>query len=259
MLDDELPKRKVKHFTKSSSKNIMQTILLLVGLILIAYGIYTMFPNINSKEIRSISYETAIELYTYVDEVYPSSPFHDETVTIKDINENVLFSQILKILKYDKKSYETENCTNLETPCFIGEIDKSYLDTEISKRYNTILTGNTYFYNGIECKLDNDKYLCNLSLKTISTINVNLSMVYDYKTEDNKLEIYDLYLNYSSDGTCYLDNSKKYLCDNTFKDNMNKKNMVELLNQYGRAYKHTFIKENDSYYWYSSEMIKEAK
>lgn len=225
---------------------------------MIAYGIYTLLPS-NKKVERTLSYDDAMKIYSYINETFPGSPFHEEKIFIQDINENTLFAEILISLGYDKKTYETESCTDISIPCFIGNIEVDYLNTEIKKRYNTTLTNDTYFYNGIECTLDNDKYVCNLSEIDYMIDNVNLSMVYDFKTKDDKLEIYDLYLNYSSEGKCYLDNSKKYECNKGFKEDMNQKNSVELLNNYGMRYKHTFIKVNDQYYWYSSEMIKEAK
>ena len=134
--------------------------------------------------------------------------------------------------------------------------------TNLNETYNTIRESfiyyNDYFYGFATC---------------IGCENNHLSIISDYKSTSNELIIYEiaayLYPGAMNDNNCenpaYLQDYQtdyKFIFPHTIKngacDYDNSLTNEEYLknNQEFTQYKHTFKKNADKYYWYSTEVVK---
>lgn len=255
-----------KENKKNDIKNIFQTIILIGAITCIIYGLYTLFVKDNKKAIKTeqIQLKDVKILYNYLSEIWPDSPFHEnDRITLSSLNENVLFSEYLVSEKIHEKTYETEGCSDYMSPCKIATINYDELLTKLKNKYGNVnLTSDTYIYNLINCKKEDNNFVCYITLGGIEEPYANLSMITNYIETDEKIDIYDKYIKYvNSDETakCYIDNSMTVECNNQseFNNDLYSLKDEQLLEKYGQEYIHTFLKDKDGkYYWYSSSINK---
>ena len=134
---------------------------------------------------------------------------------------------------------------------------------KLKAKYGDVkLTKDSYTYNLISCKKEDNVFNCYIELGGMEDPYNNLSMITNYVETDEKLEIYDKYLKYvdmDDETKCYVDDDMTIECDNQESFNTDLRvfaNTEEyLLEKYGREYVHTYLKDkNGNYYWYSSVM-----
>lgn len=264
--DDNIKSNKLDK--RAYAKNLFQSLILICGLACIIYGLYSMFfkepkqeeqpeekPRIQLKDVK--------KLYGYISK----EEFHqNKLLTIQNIEEDIIFSELLNSRGFDRKTYESEGCEDYTQPCKTGEISYDDALSELKSKYGNIsLTKDVYYWNyGLDrCDLVNDKFECYVLLGGLEDVlDVYFDMTNFIETDD-KLLIYDKYVTYSGyysdESKCYVDSNYEVECLDTqnLRDDVNSLTQDEILEKYGKEYVHTFLKdENGNYYWYSSEMVK---
>ena len=264
--DDEILKPDIPKINKYSFKNILQTLILICGGVCIVYGLYTLkietqpekkveTPKLELKDVKS--------LYGYLLEIWPDVPFYEnERITLTSLDENRIFSELIVSEGLNKKTYETEFCTDYMSPCKIGEIDETSALNKLKLKYGNVkLTQDEYKYGLITCSKEESKYNCFVTLGGYENQIVNIRSMINYIETDEKLDIYDKYLKYN-DNKCYIDNQMTVECNNQseFKNDLNDMTEEQLLDKYGQEYVHTYLKDIDgNFYWYSSQMKIDSK
>ncbi len=260
IMDDKIKKN-------SYLKNMFQTIILICACICIIYGLYTLFfKKDDNKTTNNKQYEQGIQLkevnvlYSYISDTFLSSPFHETSeLTLSEIDENVLFDELIISKKFNEETYESLGCVDYDQPCKVGEIQYDEALSELKRRYGNVnLTRDNYSYGLMTCNKTDNKYECYITLGGIESPINNVSNMTNYIETDGKLEIYDKYFTYEllDNVQCYTDNSRTELCNNQeqLQNDLNKLTKEQLLDKYGKEYVHTFIKDLDgNYYWYSSK------
>lgn len=265
--ENKIEKNYIDKMDKSSLiKNMFQSLVLICAGLCIFYGLYSIFfgESKTQNQTAKLEYKDVRKLYGYLSETWPISPFHKkDEVLLSNIDENTLFSELIVSEELNKKTYEIAGCTDYNSPCKIGEISYDDAINKLKAKYGDVkLTKDSYTYNLISCKKEDNVLNCYIELGGMEDPYNNLSMITNYVETDEKLEIYDKYLKYvdmDDETKCYVDDDMTIECDNQKSFNTDLRvfaNTEEyLLEKYGREYVHTYLKDkNGSYYWYSSVM-----
>lgn len=206
--------------------------------------------NYSDREINydTLSTEAKICLaYSLVDEN------NINTLKIDKTKKNNTCSINDKI-KFATDNYEDKICT-------VSKIDKETLNNQYKKMYGKDIEDYKEFSfdASTTCIYDDGNYYCGLKENYTYTIGAEPTTYRSIKKVDNKKDeiiIYDYFLKivnnecYSS----YVNEKKDDKC--TDKYEVNKDMKYSFLKKYGTLYKHTFKKQDNNYYWVSSEPQK---
>lgn len=182
---------------------------------------------------------------------YNSENLKSETLKVTEKNknkedicrlgENVTFLANKKTCKYYKISKDELN-NNYEK--LYGEKINEYKDFSISSNETCFLEGD-YYYCG-----EGETYTYSLSPETTIYRLLNKAQ----KQVNGDVTIYDYYLKIS-DNKCYISNNnlEDSECSEELKKQKEVKINEEFVKKYGKLYKHSYKKNNNSTYWIKSE------
>ena len=177
----------------------------------------------------------------------------DKTETKLDKNKKGNTCTLKDDFVFATDNYEDKICTLSKTnKDLVNENYKKMFGKEIDT-YDKFQLDNTTI-----CYLDEDSYYCGLSEEYTYTIGADphtYRVIKDTFKKNDEIIIYDYFLKVVNDEcyTSYVKDSKNDKCTKALE---NKKNVnYKFLKKNGTKYKHVFKKDNNNYYWVSSEKI----
>ena len=175
---------------------------------------------------------------------------YNEKITIDNINEETMLYLAYKFIEKNNDLTSSTKYLTCEEATIIGinnqiihyivnsYITKELLSETVLKLFNRKIYNYTNFYttlNNLCYYVANNNYICINNNKEIKNTTTETEFIKAYKY-NNKIEIIEKY---------------KHIVDGIYYKGFNSKEIGE------GTYISTFIKTNGSYYWQSTEMIKE--
>ncbi len=261
------------------------TILCIIAIIIALCFVGDKKLNIEDKLIN--------ELYSYLGEVdvYHCgglNAYNSSSVTKDSINNSNLLCMAYYNLEKEQKEANTSKSTgknkNDNKICKIGEkitfitgeetdecayetIKKEDLNNAYKSLYGTDIKDHEEFYitNDDACYLEGETYYCGaaetftVSLAPTATIYRLIDKAIEKRS--GEINIYDYFLKVSED-KCYMTNSndnENEDCSKALKkleggfSTLSQEEKAKFMKKYGMLYRHTYMKNKDSYYWTKSE------
>ncbi|MCM1370953.1 MAG: hypothetical protein NC181_03585 [Clostridium sp.] len=249
--------KNISNTKRYTSKNIFQTFILICAFVCIIYGLYINLKdnsNKNSEEqTLALSFSDIKKLYSYITLNSYDLPFYSESeITKNSISTDFLFTLLVTTESPGKCQID------LSYPCNVYKVHLNDAYNLLREKYGNIdLISDNYTYGNISCTKDeNNNYNCDLIKENNNSYKILTSLV-DYKELDDRVIIYDKFLKYDTKNQiCYVNNDMTKICANSedFINNLQELNSDKLVEKYGQKYIHTYLKQNDKIYWYSSKM-----
>ncbi len=183
--------------------------------------------------------------------------------TAKSTGTNKSNNKICKIS--DNVTFTTEEDSN---ECNYVEIKKEDLNEAYKDLYGSKIKeeGEFYITSDEACYLEGDTYYCG-NAETFTVSLAPASSIYRLidraiEKRNGEIDIYDYFLKITEDKKCYIttgsDNENEDCTKNLAKmeegfNSLNDEEKAEFMRKYGQIYKHTFIYDNNDYYWSKSE------
>ena len=212
--------------------------------------------------------------------------FSDKSVDVNNIDmDKLLYVAYFNINSEDRVTkgtvsddcYLSDNLTkdNYPDKCFIEIVDKNILDEQIRIFFSSkanISYNDFIISSNQKCSFKDNIYSCYLDRSPLKMNNYNTISKYDsYEYVDDKLIVYSYLLsirdsydkNYEmgiysdSKATLKIDDLNYY--ENDIHKTITQETVAKLIEHYKdniSKYKSTFVKENNNYVWYSTELIK---
>ena len=266
---------------KSKKKNTIITGIIIILLIIIAFTLFLF----NGQRLNTNS-TTVSKLYSYLggndlELCSGLNLYGEELITYDDIDnktrlcnayllleEDNLEKIVLEedkdeenICKLDNFTYATDNYE--EDECTLTKITKESLNTIYHKLYGKDISETDEFlinYNTV-CNFKDGAYYCGLLktfTKTLGSEPHTFRAIKEAYKKGDEIIIYDYFIKIAN-YECYNSYTGKSInnnCTNELPEDDNYDFIdYDFIKKYGTEYKHIFKKQNNNYYWVSSEPI----
>lgn len=266
---------------KNKKKSIIVTGIIIIVLIIIALALFL----INGQRLNTNS-TTVNKLYNYLgsndlDRCSGLNVYGEELITYDDIDnatrlcnayilleEECLEEVIIEedkdkenVCKFDDFTYATDKYE--EDECTLTKITKEDLNNTYHKLYGKDISETDEFlidYSTV-CNFKDDAYYCGLLetfTKTFGLEPYTFRAIKEAYKKGDKIIIYDYFIKIAN-YECYNSYTGKTAnnnCTNELPEDENYDFIdYDFIKKYGTEYKHVFKKQNDNYYWVSSEPI----
>lgn len=256
--------------------------LLLSGIIVILVGVIVVLlvkkgipVNANGKTVKDLySYIGNSDLEKCGGLVFYNDGVVDYNSLSNDTKICLAYSQVKKEDKEDAKldkDKKSNTCTLSEGLTFatdnyedkICTLSKTSNDL-VNNKYKVLFGSDISSYDKFQldnttiCYSNEGSYYCGLSEEYTYTIGAEphtYRAIKDSFKKSDEIIIYDYFLKVINNEcyTSYVNDSKDDKCSKALENNKNVD--YKFLKKYGTKYKHIFKKDNNAYYWVSSEKI----
>ncbi len=267
---------------KNNGKINKKKLVTYIGIIVVIIVLIVVIILIRSKSLNTNS-ELVEKLYDNIGsnelEVCAGLVnYADDAVTYDDLENVVRICNAYSKLSIDDSSMLKIDKTQKNNTCSVGEnitfatdnyednictINKVSAD-EVNNKYKEIYGRDIenyeqFFYNDTTvCYYEDGFYYCGLAFEYTTTFGgepLTYRTIKNVKENKDELIIYDYFLKVVNN-KCYTSFTEEKVNDTCSEEfNENEEMTYNFLKKYGTLYKHTFKKNNDSYYWVKSEPV----